>query len=70
MTVEKTLNARVVLRERSARGVILIPGGALGVEVVADWVDGLDLIGRLEELDGEALVGVPCLVEEMVSLRN
>lgn len=55
------LDARVVLRVRSAVGVST-PGAALVVEVGRERLDLADPLGRLQELDGETLVRVPCNV--------
>ena len=55
------LDARVVLRVRGAVGVS-VPGAALVVEVRGEGLDLADPLGRLQELDGETLVCVPCNV--------
>ncbi len=62
------LDARVVLCVRGAVGVS-VPGAALVVEVRGEGLDLADPLGRLQELDGQSLVGVPCDVT-MHNLRS
>jgi hypothetical protein len=55
------LDARVVLRVHGAVGVS-IPGAALVVEIRREGLNLADSLWRLQELDGETLVCVPCNV--------